>query len=129
MFAGDEQALWALEAGASGSSVRVVLTTREREVLLLLAQGQGVAAIARPLYFSQSTTKSHISRFCEKLGAANRAQAMANAFNLGLSPRLRYDLRAFVKGPNGQNFLATHRLPSIAGLNQTHLGRTARVRR
>lgn len=88
MFAGDEQALWALEAGASGSSVRVVLTTREREVLLLLAQGQGVAAIARPLYFSQSTTKSHISRFCEKLGAANRAQAMANALNLGLSPRL-----------------------------------------
>ena len=60
------------------------LSPREREVLQLLADGLGVAAIARQLFISESTTKTHISKLCEKLGAANRAQALMAAMRLGL---------------------------------------------
>ncbi len=60
------------------------LTTREREVLQLLSDGLGVAAIAHQLFISESTTKTHISKLYEKLGAANRAQALMSAMRLGL---------------------------------------------
>lgn len=60
------------------------LSPREREVLQLLADGLGVAAIARQLFISESTTKTHISKLYEKLGAANRAQALMTALRLGL---------------------------------------------
>jgi DNA-binding NarL/FixJ family response regulator len=60
------------------------LTPREREVLNLLADGLGVAEISKELYISQSTTKSHVSKLYEKLGAANRAQALMTALNMGL---------------------------------------------
>jgi DNA-binding NarL/FixJ family response regulator len=60
------------------------LTPREREVLDLLAQGLGVAAIARSMYVSESTAKTHISKIYDKLGAANRAQAIMVAVRSGL---------------------------------------------
>lgn len=60
------------------------LTAREREVLRLLADGLGVAQISRRLYISDSTTKTHISKLYEKLGAGNRAQALMSALRLGL---------------------------------------------
>lgn len=60
------------------------LSPREREVLRLLAEGLGVAAISKQLYISESTTKTHISKVYEKLGAANRAQALMTAMRLGL---------------------------------------------
>ncbi len=60
------------------------LSPREREVLDLLAEGLGVAAIARKLYISESTAKTHISKIYDKLGAANRAQAIMNAIRAGL---------------------------------------------
>ena len=60
------------------------LSPREREVLALLADGLGVAQIAKKLYISESTTKTHISKLYEKLGAANRAQALMSALRLGL---------------------------------------------
>jgi DNA-binding NarL/FixJ family response regulator len=62
------------------------LTPREREVLELLAQGLGVAAIARTMYVSESTAKTHISKIYDKLGAANRAQAIMVAVRAGLLP-------------------------------------------
>ena len=123
MYAGDDQVIGALDAGASAfipksapaqevmaaarhaavapgtfsaadlsgvlrraSTSKVQLTAREREVLHLLAQGMPVAAIAKQLYISQSTTKSHIARLYEKLEAGNRAHAMVNAMRLGLLP-------------------------------------------
>jgi DNA-binding NarL/FixJ family response regulator len=52
------------------------LSPREQEVLSLLAEGLGVAAIAKKIYVSESTAKTHISKIYEKLGAANRAQAI-----------------------------------------------------
>ncbi len=60
------------------------LSPREKEVLQLLADGLGVAQISKQLYISESTTKTHISKLYEKLGAANRAQALMSALRLGL---------------------------------------------
>jgi DNA-binding NarL/FixJ family response regulator len=60
------------------------LSNRETEVLHLLAEGLGVAGIARRLYVSESTAKTHISKIYEKLGAANRAQAIMLAIRSGL---------------------------------------------
>ena len=60
------------------------LSPRESEVLRLLAEGLGVAAIARQLFVSESTAKTHISKIYEKLEAANRAQAIMNAIRAGL---------------------------------------------
>ncbi len=60
------------------------LSDRENDVLRLLAEGLGVAAIARHLYVSESTAKTHISKIYEKLGAANRAQAIMLAIRSGL---------------------------------------------
>ena len=60
------------------------LSDRERQVLELLAEGLGVTAIAERLYLSESTAKSHIGRIYEKLGAANRAQALVTAMRMGL---------------------------------------------
>ena len=60
------------------------ISPREREVLLLLADGLGVSQISRQLFISDSTTKTHISKLYEKLGAANRAQALMTALKLGL---------------------------------------------
>lgn len=62
------------------------LTERESEILVLLADGLGVAQIARQLFISESTAKTHISRIYEKLGAANRAQAVMKAVQSGLLP-------------------------------------------
>lgn len=67
---------------ASGESTN--LTEREHDVLLLLADGLGAAAIGEKLYLSESTAKSHIARIYQKLGAANRAQALVTAMRIGL---------------------------------------------
>ena len=63
------------------------LSPREKEVLALLADGLGVAQISRQLVISESTTKTHISKLYEKLGAGNRAQALMTALKLGLLKR------------------------------------------
>lgn len=60
------------------------LSPRETEVLRLLAEGLGVSAIARQLFVSESTAKTHISKIYEKLGAANRAQAIMLAIRARL---------------------------------------------
>jgi len=60
------------------------LSTREHEVLLLLADGANAAGIGQQLYMSESTVKSHIARIYQKLGAQNRAQALVTAMRIGL---------------------------------------------
>jgi ATP/maltotriose-dependent transcriptional regulator MalT len=60
------------------------LSTREHDVLLLLADGLSAAQIGEKLYLSESTAKSHIARIYQKLGAANRAQALVTAMRVGL---------------------------------------------
>ena len=62
------------------------LTAREVEVLGLLAAGAPNRAIAEQLVVTQETVKKHLSHLFDKLGAANRTQAVARARQLGLLP-------------------------------------------
>ncbi|GAB6898322.1 response regulator [Kineosporia succinea] len=60
------------------------LSAREREVLVLVAQGLSNAAISTQLWISEATVKTHVSRVLTKLGCENRVQAALIAHRLGL---------------------------------------------
>ena len=62
------------------------LTTREREILVLLAAGTPNPRIAEELVVSLDTVKKHVSHLLGKLGAANRTEAVTRARQLGLIP-------------------------------------------
>jgi LuxR family maltose regulon positive regulatory protein len=62
------------------------LTSRELEVLALLAAGRQNRAIAAELVVTIDTVKKHVSHVLGKLGAANRTEAVALARQLGLTP-------------------------------------------
>jgi len=61
------------------------LTTREAQVLALLASGLSNAEIAQRLYLSHATVKTHINRIFAKTGARDRAQAVRYAYQHGLA--------------------------------------------
>ncbi|AUY49115.1 response regulator transcription factor [Streptomyces sp. CB01881] len=56
------------------------LSTREREVLALVAKGTSNREIARVLFISEATVKTHLTHIYAKLGAADRAAAVAQAY-------------------------------------------------
>ena len=60
------------------------LSDREHDVLLLLADGLSAGEIAPRLHLSESTVKTHVAKIYQKLGAANRAQALVTAMRIGL---------------------------------------------
>ena len=60
------------------------LTAREREVLGMLAAGRSNQAIASDLVVTVDTVKKHVSHVLDKLGAANRTEAVARARELEL---------------------------------------------
>jgi DNA-binding NarL/FixJ family response regulator len=60
------------------------LTTREREVLVLLSSGQSNREIASALFVSLPTVKTHLAHIYAKLGATNRNEALGRAMALGL---------------------------------------------
>ncbi|MER7001803.1 helix-turn-helix transcriptional regulator [Dactylosporangium sp. NPDC000555] len=85
-------------AGAAGAGVpqqrgdvpgepprrRVELTERELQVLRGMADGKSNAEIGRELFVSEDTVKTHARRLFRKLGARDRAHAVAAAFRAGL---------------------------------------------
>jgi DNA-binding NarL/FixJ family response regulator len=60
------------------------LTEREREVMALVAAGLSNDEIARRLFVSPATAKTHVSRAMVKLGARDRAQLVVFAYESGL---------------------------------------------
>lgn len=62
----------------------VSLTPREREVLRLVATGNGNKQIAVALSIGPSTVKTHLERIFEKLGATDRTSAVTRAMERGL---------------------------------------------
>ena len=81
----------AASAGASGSTradAVEALTPRQREVLLLIAQGLSNSEIEAELGITRATCRSHITALLARLGARDRAQLVIAAYESGLiSPR------------------------------------------
>ena len=74
------------QSEANGASTRLEdpLSERELEVLSLLATGKTNSEVAGDLFVSVGTVKSHTGNIYRKLGAKNRAEALARARELGL---------------------------------------------
>jgi DNA-binding NarL/FixJ family response regulator len=60
------------------------LSKRERQILQMVANGKTTKEVARDLGISPHTVKTHLERIFEKLGANDRAQAVAMAIRMGL---------------------------------------------
>ena len=75
-------------APPSGTAAELVesLTSREMEVLQLVAAGDSNQTIADKLFITVRTVKKHITNILGKLGVSNRTQAAARARELGLLP-------------------------------------------
>jgi LuxR family maltose regulon positive regulatory protein len=73
--------------GQPGPGLPVPLTSRELEILALLAAGQSNQSIASRLFISLDTVKKHVSHVLGKLGAANRTEAVTRGRELGLLGR------------------------------------------
>jgi len=79
-------------AGSQPTTVRstvrelapVTLSMRERQVLTGMSQGKSNAQIGRELYLSEDTIKTHARRLFRKLGAKDRAEAVATGFRRGI---------------------------------------------
>ncbi len=79
----DEHALRQL-AGTWQPLAQPMLSSREREVLGLMAVGSSNAEIANQLYVSTETIKTHVAHVLRKLDVANRNSAVEKAGRLGL---------------------------------------------
>jgi len=79
-------------AGAAPTTVRSTvpetpqpaLSMREMQVLTGMSQGKSNAQIGRELYLSEDTIKTHARRLFRKLGAKDRAEAVATGFRRGM---------------------------------------------
>jgi two-component system nitrate/nitrite response regulator NarL len=78
------QAGIAREIRSRGTVGRPVLSPREREVLVLVAEGRSAPDIAGELHLAPATIKGHLQSLYEKLGVSDRAAAVAEAMRRGL---------------------------------------------
>jgi DNA-binding NarL/FixJ family response regulator len=76
-------------AGAQAPTVFPELTSRERQVLELVAQGRSNAVIAARLHLSEKTIRNNVSNILVKLQVADRAQAIVRARDAGLGHQAR----------------------------------------
>jgi two-component system nitrate/nitrite response regulator NarL len=80
----DVQTSMAAELQQRRAAARSVLTTRESEVLRLLAAGASAPDIAGRLHLSTATVKTHLHNLYEKLEVSDRAAAVAEGMRRGL---------------------------------------------
>ncbi len=71
------------QAPQTGPASEDELTPREAEVLRLIAAGQSNREIARTLFVSEATVKTHVNRIFAKTGSRDRAQATRYAYTHG----------------------------------------------
>lgn len=71
-------------AGLDRPKTASAITDREREILCWVREGKSNQAISEVLGISALTVKNHIQKILRKLGAANRAQAVAKAMSMNL---------------------------------------------
>ncbi|MEU2422734.1 response regulator transcription factor [Streptomyces sp. NPDC007851] len=69
---------------APGAPGNEPLSAREREVLALVARGTSNREIARELFISEATVKTHLTHLYTKLGVKDRAAAVATAYQRGI---------------------------------------------
>jgi DNA-binding NarL/FixJ family response regulator len=69
---------------AGPSTALAELTSREREVMALVAEGLTNAEIGERLFMSPATARTHVSRILTKLGARDRTQLVVMAYETGL---------------------------------------------
>jgi two-component system, NarL family, nitrate/nitrite response regulator NarL len=84
VISAEAQTIMAEEIRRRHLSSPEVLSAREREILGLLASGASAPEIARQLYLSPATVKSHLHNVYEKLGVSERAAAVAEGMRRGL---------------------------------------------
>ncbi|MFN8034905.1 MAG: response regulator transcription factor [Acidimicrobiia bacterium] len=72
------------EPAAPPAGGELTLTKREREVLVLLAQGRSNRELASAMYVTLATVKTHLAHIYGKLDASNRNEAIGRAIALGL---------------------------------------------
>lgn len=68
----------------AASAAPPALSPREREVLVLVADGRSNPEIAKALYIGEATVKTHLLHVFEKLGVNDRTRAVTRAMELGL---------------------------------------------
>ena len=79
-----------VERFASASAIRPAperiasLTSREKEVLMLVARGMSNAEISEEMVVSEATVKTHVARILDKLDLRDRVQAVVLAYETGL---------------------------------------------
>jgi len=61
-----------------------LLTTREREIMNLVAEGDSNKKIAEKLFLSELTVKTHLKNIFKKMSVSNRTQAILTAINKGM---------------------------------------------
>jgi DNA-binding NarL/FixJ family response regulator len=84
VYAGEKQVQAAVAAEMAKHATDARLTTRELEVFTLVASGYANKAISARLDINEETTKTHIKKILEKLGARDRTHAVSVGLKRGI---------------------------------------------
>lgn len=87
MLAAERELMRASSAATTTRELHNIITSREKQILVWVREGKSNQEIGEQLTISALTVKNHVQKILRKLGAANRAQAVAKAMTLNLLER------------------------------------------